>query len=198
MNSPKLWPWTLWLVVSLPFAPAHAVDANRLAYLDQSDPFYPDLHFPKLTTPQWIGEPGVEAAIILSIDDLSATEKYETVLRPILDRLKQIENGRAPLSILCVSPNPNDPQLQTWLKEGVSLEVHTLNHPCPCLQKGSFADAAKTFQGCVELLNRVSNNLPVAFRMPCCDSINSPSPRFYAEIFNQTNSQANSSPLTPL
>ena len=26
--------------------------------------------------------------------------------------------------------------------------------------------------------------MPVAFRMPCCDSINSPSPRFYAELFN--------------
>src|SRR5262245_66041804 len=36
-------------------------------------------------------------------------------------------------------------------------------------------------------MNRVLENKPIAFRMPCCDSMNSPSPRFYAEIFNRTN-----------
>src|SRR6266700_3935805 len=84
-------------------APANQVDANRLAYLDEADPFHPGLRFPKLTTPQWVGEAGVEAVIILSIDDLSASARYESVLRPILERLKEID-GRAPLSILCVSP----------------------------------------------------------------------------------------------
>src|SRR5215469_10793855 len=49
-------------------APAHN-DANRLTYLDEPDPFYVARDFPKLTTPQWIGEPGVEAAVILAIDD---------------------------------------------------------------------------------------------------------------------------------
>src|SRR6266705_6906946 len=63
--------------------------ANRLTYLDESDPFYPGLHFPKLTTPQWVGEEGVEAVVILAIDDMRETEKYETFLRPILERLKQ-------------------------------------------------------------------------------------------------------------
>jgi hypothetical protein len=37
-------------------------------------------------------------------------------------------------------------------------------------------------------MNQIPGNKPVAFRMPCCDSMNSPSPRFYAEIFNRTNS----------
>jgi putative membrane-bound dehydrogenase-like protein len=179
--------WALVAATDASWAAEKRLDANRLAYLDQADPFHPNLQFPKLTTPQWVGEPGVDAVIILSIDDMSGSARYEQVLRPILERLKQIE-GRAPLSILCVSPKPDDSQLQAWLKEGLSLEVHTLNHPCPCLQKGSFADAEKTFHGCVELLNRIPNNQPVAFRMPCCDSINSPSPRFYAEIFNHTNS----------
>jgi putative membrane-bound dehydrogenase-like protein len=177
-----------WLIANVTgLIAADRVDGNRLVYLDQADPFHPNLRFPKLTTPQWVGEPGVDAVIILSIDDMSGSARYEQVLRPILERLKHVE-GRAPLSILCVSPKPDDPQLQTWLKEGLSLEAHTLTHPCPCLQKGSFDDAAKTFYGCVELLNRVPNNQPVAFRMPCCDSINSPSPRFYAEIFNRPNS----------
>ena len=102
-------------------------DGNRLAYLDQSDPFYPNLNFPKLITPQWVGEPGVEAVIILAIDDLRETERYEKFLRPILERLKQID-GRAPVSIMVNAISPTNAQLQAWLKEGVSLEVHTL--PC--------------------------------------------------------------------
>jgi len=79
-----------------------------------SDPFYPNAAFPKVTTPQWIGEPGVEAVVILAIDDMSDTAKYETFLRPILNRLKQID-GRAPLSIMTCKVNPSDPQLQSWL-----------------------------------------------------------------------------------
>jgi len=63
---------------------AASVDANRLTYLDESDPFYPHVRFPKLTTPQWIGETGVEAVVILSIDDMLETLRYETFLRPIL------------------------------------------------------------------------------------------------------------------
>ena len=165
---------------------AGAADADRLTYLDGTDPFYPHRDFPKLTTPQWIGEPGVEAVVILAIDDMRETPKYETFLRPLLERLKRID-GRAPVSILVNAVAPTNAQLQSWLKEGVSLEVHTLAHPCPCLQKGDFAAAANTFHGCVELMNLIPGNKPVAFRMPCCDSMNSPSPLFYAEIFNRTN-----------
>lgn len=183
-----------WFIsILFPFALAHVAnsaprynEANRLAYLEESDPFYVGRDFPKLTTPQWIGEPGVEAAIILAIDDMKGSAKWETFLRPILDRLKQIE-GRAPISIMTVSVDPQDPQLQTWLKEGLSLEVHTLTHPCPCLAKDDFQAAADTYNGCLELMNRIPANKPVAFRMPCCDSMDSPSPRFYAEIFNRTN-----------
>ncbi len=161
-------------------------NANRLTYLDESEPFYVGLNFPKLITPQWVGESGVEAVVILSIDDLREPQKYESFLRPILERLKQID-GRAPVSIFCTGPDPQHPQFQAWLKEGLSLEAHTLAHPCPFLAKSNFTAAADTYHGCVDLLNRISGNQPVAFRMPCCDSINSPSPRFYAEIFNRTN-----------
>ena len=45
-------------------------DGNRLAYLDGVDPYYPHRDFPKLTTPQWVGEEGVEAVVILAIDDM--------------------------------------------------------------------------------------------------------------------------------
>ncbi|MBI3850151.1 MAG: VCBS repeat-containing protein [Verrucomicrobia bacterium] len=162
-------------------------DANRLTYLDENDPFYVRLNFPKLTTPQWVGEPGVEAVVILAIDDMREPHKYEAFLRPILERLKQVE-GRAPVSIMCNALDPQHPQLQAWLKEGLSLEVHTLTHPCPLLARSNFTAAADTYHGCVDLLNRIPDNQPVAFRMPCCDSMNSPSPRFYAEVFNRTSS----------
>ena len=77
-------------------------DANRFTYLDESDPYYVSGSFPKLLTPQWIGEPDVEAAIFLSIDDMREAEKYESYLRPILNRLQAID-GRAPVSILTCS-----------------------------------------------------------------------------------------------
>jgi len=167
---------------------ALAVDANRLTYLDDASPFWPTPQTPALTTPQWIGETGVEAAVILAIDDMRDPAKYEAFLRPILERLKKID-GRAPLSIMANTIPTNDPQLPVWLKEGVSLEVHTLTHPCPCLGKVSFAEAARTYHGGVDLLAAVPGSAPVAFRMPCCDSINSVSPRFFAEIFNRSSEQ---------
>lgn len=153
--------------------------------LEDVDPYYPYRGYPKLITPQWVGEPGVEAVVVLAIDDMSDSARYEAFLRPILSRLKAID-GRAPVSIMANRVIPDDPRLQTWLKEGLSIEVHTLTHPCPCLQKGDFEEAERTYHGCVDMMARIPGNKPVAFRMPCCDSMNSPSPRFFAEIFNRT------------
>jgi hypothetical protein len=119
-----------------------AADANRLAYLDESDPFYPNARFPKLTTPQWVGDPGVEAVVVLAIDDMRDTAKYESFLRPILERLKQID-GRAPVSIMVNAIDPTNATLQTWLKEGLSLDVHTLAHPCPLLWRNFQAAATR-------------------------------------------------------
>jgi putative membrane-bound dehydrogenase-like protein len=160
-------------------------DGNRLAYLDELNPYYPHRDFPKLITPQWVGEPGVEAVVVLAIDDMREPARYEAFLRPILNRLKVID-GRAPLSIMTNQVDPKDERLQAWLAEGVSLECHTLTHPCPLLQKGDFAAAVRTYHGCVDLMNQIDGNKPVAFRMPCCDSLNTVSPRFFAEIFNKT------------
>ncbi len=123
-----------------------APDANRLTTLDGSDPFHPGLASARFTTPQWIGETNVEAVVILSIDDLRATAKYETHLRPVLERLKRID-GRAAFSIFCNACPTDDPQFATWLREGVSLEVHTLAHPRPLLSTNGFAAAANNFFG---------------------------------------------------
>src|SRR3954464_15411595 len=92
-------------------ASAQPGKGNRLAYLDELNPYYPSRTFPKLTTPQWVGEEGVEAVVILAIADIRQPKPCETFLRPILRRLKQID-GRAPLSIMTCSVDPKDPQLQ--------------------------------------------------------------------------------------
>jgi hypothetical protein len=161
-------------------------DGNRLTYLDDfANPYYVGLDRAKLTTPQWIGEPGVEAAIVLSIDDMRDPAPYEQFLRPILQRLKKID-GRAPVSIMTTRVDVKHPQLQAWLEEGVTVEAHTYDHPCPCLQRDDFARAKSTYDRSIDLLWQIPHTEPVAFRMPCCDSMNSMSPRFFAEIFNRT------------
>lgn len=186
--------WILALGVCLLTIPANAqspkaTPGNRLAYLDDLDPYYPHAKFPKLITPQWVGEDGVEAVVILAIDDMRDPAKYEAYLRPILRRLQKID-GRAPVSIMTCSVKPDDPQLQTWLKEGLSIECHTVDHPCPFFKIG-FEKAKSTYDRCVDLMNEIPGNKPVAFRMPCCDSLNTPSPRHYAEIFNKTTAKGN-------
>ena len=35
------------------------------------------------------------------------------------------------------------------------------------------------------MVGSIPGNRPVGFRMPCCDSINSVSPRFFSEIFSR-------------
>ncbi len=180
------WPSLATLVVFLTVpAMAWPADGNRLTYLDESDPYYVSRTFPKLITPQWVGEDGVEAVVVLAIDDMREHEKYEAFLRPILRRLQQID-GRAPVSIMTCRIDPAQPHLQTWLKQGLNLDIHTIDHPCPLLRNGDFARAKSTVDRCIDLLGTVPNNRPVAFRVPCCDSLNTPSPRFYAEIFNKT------------
>ncbi|HJT36140.1 MAG TPA: polysaccharide deacetylase family protein, partial [Pirellulales bacterium] len=177
----------LYLIVA---PPSLAADGNRLTYLDEDNPWYPHRGFAKLTTPQWVGEEGVDAVVVLAIDDMRGHEKWEAYLRPILERLKQID-GRAPVSIMTCQIDPADPHLQTWLHEGLSLEIHTFDHPCPLLQKDDLAKAKATYDRCVDLLSQVPGNRPVAFRTPCCDSLNTVSPRFFTEIFNRSTPELN-------
>ena len=49
---------------------ADVSQGNRLAYLDEpNNPWQTDRGSAKLITPQWIGEEGVDAVIVLAIDD---------------------------------------------------------------------------------------------------------------------------------
>ncbi len=179
----------LWATILLAIPVSAADVGNRLAYLDEfCDPYYVGLDCAKFVTPQWIGDEGVELAIVLAIDDLGDPAVYEKFLRPVFERLKQID-GRAPVSIMTSRIDPADPRLQGWLKEGVNLETHTFDHPCPCLGQSNFERAKATYDRAIDLVAGVPNSRPVAFRMPCCDSMNSASPRFYAEMFNKTTPQ---------
>src|SRR5688572_20269916 len=89
---------------------ATAADGNRLAWLDGSDPYYVGAQFPRLATPQWVGEPGVEAVAVLAIDDMRGHQRWEAYLRPILNRLRQID-GRSPVSIMTCQIEPDEPHL---------------------------------------------------------------------------------------
>src|SRR5947199_4779979 len=111
---------SLLLLWSTSAVAAQAADANRLTYLDESDPYYVSRTFPKLITPQWVGEEGVDAVVVVAIDDMRDPAVYEKFCRPFLDRLKKID-GRAAISIMTNVIKPDDPRLQGWLKEGVSL-----------------------------------------------------------------------------
>ena len=133
--------WLLWLAAALPAAGADV--GNRLAWVDDAcNPYYVGLDAPKLVTPQWIGQEGVQAVIVLSIDDMRSTAPYEKCLRPIIERLKKID-GRGPVSIMTSQADPVDPQLATWAAEGVTVEAHTATHPCPCLQGSDLAKAKR-------------------------------------------------------
>jgi putative membrane-bound dehydrogenase-like protein len=169
---------------------SRAADANRLAYLDSLDPYYVSRNFPKLTTPQWVGEEGVDAVVILSIDDMRDPARYEPVIRPALDRLKQID-GKAHFSIMTCKIDPSDPRIQKWLAEGVSLECHTIDHPCPILANDDLARARKTFDDCIDLMDAIPGSRSVAFRTPCCDSKNTFSPRLISELFDATTQKGN-------
>ncbi len=166
-------------------ASAIGADANRLAYLDSfCDPYWPHLHAPKLTTPQWVGDEHAECVVTIGIDDLRGDPApFERYLRPILERLKAVD-GRAPVSIMTNQIDPDHPQLKVWLEEGLSLETHTRDHPCPCLQGGSLSAAKETYDMCVDELASIPGSRPVAFRFPCMDSLNTPSPRGYTELVN--------------
>ncbi len=173
------------LVVALSTGNVVLAQSDSVSWLDEyAEAYHPKRESPVLSTPQWVGEEGVDAVVTLAIDDMRDTAKYEAYLRPILDRLKQID-GRAPVSIMTCNVDPQDKQLQTWLEEGLSIEVHTVDHPCPCLQGGNFATAKSTYDRCVDMMASIPGNVPVAFRTPCCDSRNTPSPRLWNEIFNQ-------------
>ena len=183
-----MWTSATLLALSLVVA-ADAGDAgvgNRLTYLDEfCDPYCVGLDSARLTTPQWVGDDGVEAVVVLANDDLKELGGHAKYFRPIMRRLKEFDADSG-VSLMATQIPPDDPQIQAWLKEDVNVEAHTWTHPCPCLQGGELAKAKATFDECIDNLRKIPGGRTVGYRMPCCDSMNSVSPRFFVEIFNKT------------
>ena len=116
------------------------------------------------------------------------TRQVRGHLRPILQRLKATTVG--PVSIMTCAVKPDDLQPNPGCKRDC-LECHTFTHPCPLLTGKDIKASKDTYDKCVDLLASIPNNKPVAFRTPCCDSLNTVSPRFYSEIFNKTTPEKN-------
>ena len=171
---------------------------SRFVYLDESDPYYPHAGFPKLTTPMWVGEDGVDAVILLSIDDMGRPTKnydvspggFQTFLQPLIDRLKKID-GRAPITIFTCQARVAEPTLQQFLAQGLSLDCHSYTHRFPLLKAvgdvpfgpQSLRPSRYDFLACLQNVSEIPHNRPVAFRIPGCDAQNTNSPRYYTEIF---------------
>lgn len=165
------------------FAADKKPDGNRFAYLDYGvDLYHPHKDFPRLTTPQWVGEKEVEAVVVLSVNEMRETARYETYLRPVLDRLKQID-GRASVSIMASSVKSDAPQLQNWLREGLSIECQTTDMRCPLLHSRDHMRTSQSYNSNVDHLFAIAGNKPVAFRAPGCDVMNSVSPLFLHRVF---------------
>ncbi|HEY4312829.1 MAG TPA: polysaccharide deacetylase family protein [Pirellulales bacterium] len=164
-----------------------AVNADRLNYLYGVNPYYVSGAFAKLTTPQWLGEKGVDAVVVLAIDDLRPKDqkKYSDYLAPVIQAMQGLRPAGT-MSIMACSVAPQIPELRQLRQQGVSIEVHTLDHPLPMLRRWDFDAAKSTYDRCIELVSKIPGNAPVAFRVPFCDTHNTPSPRFFAEIFGKT------------
>ena len=90
----RLWMWLGLLVLCC--MPVRRTWGIGLTYLDSPvDPYYVGLDTARLITPQWVGDDGVEAVIVLAIDDMTDADKYEQFLRPILNRLQANRRSRA-------------------------------------------------------------------------------------------------------
>ena len=111
---------TAWLALLAATASRGLADPpgeDRVAGHYQFNPYFPHRDSPRLTTPQWVGEPGVEAVVVLAIDDMRDPAVYEKYLRPILNRLKAID-GRAPVSIMTCRVEPEGPEAPAMAQGG--------------------------------------------------------------------------------
>ena len=178
---------------------------NRFAYLDENDPYYPHGDFPKLITPMWVGEEGVDAVICLTIDDMCRVfadgerpmgvptyarrpKVYFDFLKPVIERLQQID-GRAPVSVFSLQLDAEDKLVRHMRELGLSIECHTWTHPVPLLRTLREA-SADSLQAAIDdtllslgNLSQLPGPGPVAQRNPGCDARNTASPRMFAEIF---------------
>ena len=139
---------------------APAGDGNRLTYLDELNPYYPNRTFPKLITPQWVGEDGVDAVVILAIDDMRGHEKWEQFLRPILNRLKDRRSRPRQHHDLSIDPRPTPANLA---EGGVSLRSTRSTILARYCRRATSRKPNRR-PTVASISERVPGNKPVAFR----------------------------------
>ena len=133
--------------------PGRPADGNRLAYLDESDPYYVGRGFPKLITPQWVGEEGVEAVVVLAIDDMRGHEQVGGV--PAADP-RAAQADRRPGAGQHHDLPDRSRAIRTCRRgsrKALSLEMpHRSTIPARSCKDGDFAKAKATYDRCVDLL----------------------------------------------
>ena len=180
---------------------ADSAGGSRFDYLEESGPFYPNGDFPRLITPQWIGEPGVDAVIHLTVDGISQVKSLPDhaltpaacldFLEPAIRYLTAID-GRAPITLYALRVHPRDPTLKRLADAGIATESHTFTHPVPLLQTdksgplgiGTLMKARGDFMGSLANLAAVPRINPSAFRAPAFDSRNVVSPRLFTDLLS--------------
>ncbi|MGI9456606.1 MAG: PVC-type heme-binding CxxCH protein, partial [Aeoliella sp.] len=177
-------------------AEAPAGVANRLNYLDDfCEPFYPQRELAKLTTPQWIGQSGVEAVVILTIEGSANDAALRAALAPIVDRLKTIDEG-VPLTIFTESPPKVRTEWEAWCEAGLTFEPTLLHHDGPLLSEQGIDDARDLYKRCVEKFFQDARHLPTVFRPPGSARFNATSPRLHAECLSRSTARDNFIPIS--
>ena len=77
-------------VLALPATLGLAGADQRLNYLDENNPYYPGLKFPKLITPQWAGEEGVDAEDDDGVDAFLTDPLRRDELRKLESRIIRV------------------------------------------------------------------------------------------------------------
>ncbi len=177
--------WAFWLALVCSAGSIDAVwagDANRLVELDGETSWTGRPGEPKLITPQWVGEAGVECVVLLGVEADGVLAEWEPVVRPIVERLKQID-GRAPLSLFASDVEPSAPPLRAWLSDGVRVEVLL-----PAITERNVARWKARYDETIDRLTARLGTVPVACRIAGGNDAVGPGalslgPRFLGELF---------------
>ncbi len=172
--------WAFWLALVCSAGSIDAVwagDANRLVELDGETSWTGRPGEPKLITPQWVGEAGIECVVLLGVEADGVLAEWEPVVRPIVERLKQI-NGRAPLSLFARDVEPGAQPLRAWLSDGVRVEVLL-----PAITERNVARWKARYDETIDRLTARLGTVPVACRIAGEIVTASPGPRFLGELF---------------
>lgn len=157
-----------------------------------------------LPTPAWIGEQGVDAAVIVSVDDLRGAklQKYNDFLSPILQELRSnnywSEQANPSITIFACDLFGLTASRITNLTRTYDLQVHTISHNCPLFDEAREDKITATKSANDEIKRSIAHLQDsgvevAAFRAPCCDSQNEAMPNAFANMLIESNLTVDSS-----